>query len=443
MKNNLWCGRIVHRKTHCTQILRIMRLTVFFLLFIVFETYSLNVRSQNQKVTMNKGTATLSDIIRQIEKQTDYLFIYNEHEIALDKRIAVSTRETTVAEILNRVLQGTGFSYTMEGNHIILVKNMEKMKNVTPGRKITGTVKDDLGEVIVGCNVAVKGEKIGAITDMDGRYTIEVPDNSILVFSFLGYKSVESPVKNNSVINITMQEDSRSLEEVVVVGYGTQKKVNLTGAVSVVEGDQLAGRSASTMSQLLQGAVPNMTVSFSSGRAGDGGSFNIRGVNSISGSAKPLVLIDGVEGDVNRVNPNDVASVSVLKDASSAAIYGARAAYGVILVTTKTGEKGKVTLNYNGRYSFSDVTTSTDYETRGYYAAGISDMFFSTWQGTPLLTYTEKDYHELWIRRNDKTEQPERPSYSFSTCLLAFRSEYRAGCLPARGAGEIYPQGNV
>lgn len=110
-----------------------------------------------------------------------------------------------------------------------------------------------------------------------------------------------------------MQEDSRSLDEVVVVGYGTQKKVNLTGAVSVVEGDQLAGRSASTMSQLLQGAVPNMTVSFSSGRAGDGGSFNIRGVNSISGSAKPLVLIDGVEGDVNRVNPNDVASISVLK----------------------------------------------------------------------------------------------------------------------------------
>lgn len=138
-----------------------------------------------------------------------------------------------------------------------------------------------------------------------------------------------------------MQEDSRSLEEVVVVGYGTQKKVNLTGAVSVVEGDQLAGRSASTMSQLLQGAVPNMTVSFSSGRAGDGGSFNIRGVNSISGSAKPLVLIDGVEGDVNRVNPNDVASVSVLKDASSAAIYGARAAYGVILVTTKREKKAK------------------------------------------------------------------------------------------------------
>ena len=409
MKNNLWCGRIVHRKTHSTQILRIMRLTVFFLLFIIFETYALDGYSQNQKVTMNKGTATFAEIIRQIEKQTDYLFIYNEHEIALDKRIAVSTRETTVAEILNRVLQGTGFSYTMEGNHIILVKSMEKMKNVTLGRKITGTVKDDLGEAIVGCNVAVKGEKIGAITDMDGRYTIEVPDNSILVFSFLGYKSVESPVKNNSVINITMQEDSRSLEEVVVVGYGTQKKVNLTGAVSVVEGDQLAGRSASTMSQLLQGAVPNMTVSFSSGRAGDGGSFNIRGVNSISGSAKPLVLIDGVEGDVNRVNPNDVASVSVLKDASSAAIYGARAAYGVILVTTKTGEKGKVTLNYNGRYSFSDVTTSTDYETRGYYAAGISDMFFSTWQGTPLLTYTEKDYHELWIRRNDKTEQPERP----------------------------------
>ena len=158
---------------------------------------------------MNKGTATLAEIIRQIEKQTDYLFIYNEHEVNLNKQIAVSTRETTVAEILNRVLQGTGFSYTMEGNHIILVKNMEKMRNVTSGRRITGTVKDDSGEAVVGCNVAVKGEKIGAITDMDGRYTIEVPDNSILVFSFLGYKSVESPVKNNSVINTEESEFDR------------------------------------------------------------------------------------------------------------------------------------------------------------------------------------------------------------------------------------------
>lgn len=409
MKNNLWSGRIVHRKTHCTQILRIMRLTIFLLLFIAFETHALDVYSQNQKVTINTGTTTLAEIIRQIEKQTDYLFIYNENEASLKKQTVISTPKATVAEVLKKALQGTGFSFTMEGKHIVLVKNADNTQKTAQSRKVTGTVKDQSGEAIIGCNVSVKGTKVGVITDMDGRYSIEVPDDGVLVFSFLGCKSAEYATKNRSVINVTMEEDSKALDEVVVVGYGTQKKINMTGAVSVVEGDQLVGRSASTMSQLLQGAVPNMTVTMASGRAGDGGSFNIRGINSISGSAKPLVLIDGVEGDVNHVNPNDVASISVLKDASSAAIYGARAAYGVILITTKTGEKEKLTLNYNGRFSFGDVTTSTDYETRGYYAAGISDMFFSTWQGTPLLTYTEKDYYELWIRRNDKSEHPDRP----------------------------------
>src|SRR5690606_18553954 len=145
------------------------------------------------------------------------------------------------------------------------------------------------------------------------------------------------------VARIVLQEENIALNEVVVVGYGTQKKVNLTGAVSVVSSDQLASRSASNVSQLLQGTVPNMNVNFSSGRPGQGGSFNIRGVNSSSADAAPLVIIDGIEGDINRVNPNDVESVTVLKDASSAAVYGARASYGVILVTTKSGKDRKST----------------------------------------------------------------------------------------------------
>ena len=187
MKNNLWCGCIVHRKTHCTQILRIMRLTVFFLLFIIFETYALNSYSQNQKVTMNKGTATLAEIIRQIEKQTDYLFIYNEREVSLKRKVSISTQDGTVASLLLDALHGTEFSYTMEGKHIILTKKQAEVQNpVQNRRRVTGQVKEYSGEVIVGCNVSVKGTTIGTITDINGKYSLEVPDNATLVFSFLG-----------------------------------------------------------------------------------------------------------------------------------------------------------------------------------------------------------------------------------------------------------------
>lgn len=376
MKNNLWCGRIVHRKTHCTQILRIMRLTVFFLLFIVFETYSLNVRSQNQKVTMNKGTATLSDIIRQIEKQTDYLFIYNEHEIALDKRIAVSTRETTVAEILNRVLQGTGFSYTMEGNHIILVKSMEKMKNVTLGRKITGTVKDDLGEAIVGCNVAVKGEKIGAITDMDGRFTLEAPEGAILVISYIGYHTQEVKVRKRSLLRVVLKEDNQLLDEVVVVGYGTVKKSDLTGAVSGVSNRQYKNQPVQRVENILQGRTPGVEVTATSGMPGASMKVRVRGTTSINKSSDPLYVIDGIisSSGLDGINPSDIQSMEILKDASSTAIYGSRGSNGVILITTKQGSEGKAQVTFDASVGLSTVRKQYDLLNAYEYATALNDI---------------------------------------------------------------------
>lgn len=176
----------------------------------------------------------------------------------------------------------------------------------------------------------------------------------------------------------------------------------MTGAVAVVDDKQVIGRSADNLSKLLQGAVPNMNVTVSNGRPGQGGSINIRGINSISSSATPLILVDGVEGTIDAVNPNDVESISVLKDASSAAVYGARAAYGVILVTTKSGNDDKTRVSYNGRYSFGSPTVSRDFETRGYYSAAINDMFYSTYQGSNYTNYNDEDYYEMWIRRNDK-----------------------------------------
>ena len=275
--------------------------------------------------------------------------------------------------------------------------------------QINGRVTDEIGEPVIGVGVMVKGTSRGVVTDFDGYYSIEASQGMTLVFSSIGYKDQEIVVGISNQINVVMQPDTELIDEVVVVGYGVQKKVNLTGSVSVVESEDLVGRTSSNTSSLLVGVVPNMNVTNDNGRPGDGSSINIRGVNSISSSAGPYVLVDGVEGNIDRVNPNDIESISVLKDASSAAIYGAKAAFGVILITTKSGGDGKTHVDYNGRFSFHTPAVSTDYETRGYYSAALSDLFHETYQGVRFTNYNDEDYYELWIRRNDKTEHPDRP----------------------------------
>ena len=275
--------------------------------------------------------------------------------------------------------------------------------------QVKGQVTDESGEPVIGAGVTLKGTTKGTITDIDGYYTIDAAAGDVLVFSSIGYVDQEVTVAISNLINIVLKTDNQLLEEVVVVGYGVQKKVNLTGSVSVVDSEDIVGRSSSNTSNLLVGAVPNMNVTASNGRPGQGSSINIRGVNSISSSAGPYVLIDGVEGSIDRVNPNDIESISVLKDASSAAIYGAKAAYGVILITTKSGADGKAHVEYNGRYTFHSAAVSTDFETRGYYSAALVDMFHETYQGVRFTNYDDEDYYQLWIRRNDKTEHPDRP----------------------------------
>lgn len=227
----------------------------------------------------------------------------------------------------------------------------------------------------------------------------------------MGYitKTFNIPEKQD-FLKAFLSEDALLMDEAVVVGYGTQKKVNLTGAVSTVESSELVNRASSTLAHMLQGNVPGLNVTMSSGRPGNSASINIRGVNSINGGS-PLVLIDGVEGSLDRVNPNDVESISVIKDASSSAIYGARASFGVILVTTKTGgdTHGKAKLSYSGKFGFTAPTTCTDYETRGYYSVYVNDLFMYNYNGSNYSTYTEEDMQQLWARRNDKVEDPSRP----------------------------------
>lgn len=279
------------------------------------------------------------------------------------------------------------------------------------GREVRGRVLDQDAVPLEGVAV-LAGPKTGTLTGADGTFSLRVADGPVsLEFSCLGYQTVHQDVPAmNDYVEVTLDTDDMTLDETVVIGYGTAKKVNLTGAVSTVTSKELANRTSNTLTHMLQGSVPGLYVKTYSGNPADEASINIRGyasINNSSGSA--LVLVDGVEGDLAKVNPSDVESVSVIKDASSSAIYGARAAYGVILVTTKSGTASRPVVHYNGHVGFSVPTTDTDYETRGYDSVYTLDLFINAQKGHNYSNYTEADMAELYARRNDKTENPDRP----------------------------------
>ena len=283
-------------------------------------------------------------------------------------------------------------------------------------RELSGVVLDATDFPLIGVAVIVDGTTNGVMTADDGTFTLTVPATEVILnVSSLGYetKLVTVPATQDKV-TIYLAEDNMMIEETVVVGYGTQKKVNLTGAVGVVDSKQLEDRTSHNLSAMLQGSVPGLNISTSSGNPGSSGSLNIRGIGSIGSGADttPLVLIDGVEGEIDRVNPADVESISVIKDASAAAVYGARGAFGVILITTKKGSdnEGKATVRYSGRFGWEEPTTSTDYETTGYWSAFIHNMFWKADNAnSKYIQYTDYDMQQLLLRINDKTEHPDRP----------------------------------
>ena len=279
-------------------------------------------------------------------------------------------------------------------------------------RTVQGTVFDSAQQPLPGVGVVLQGTTNGTVTGTDGTYSLKVPSGqAVLTFSSLGYQTQTVTVPaSQSQVNVTLEDDAMTLEETVVVGYGVQKKVNLTGAITQVESKALENRSAHNLTTMLQGSVPGLNISTSSGNPGSTGSLNIRGYTSINGG-DPLVLIDGIEGSINRINPQDVESISVIKDASSAAVYGARAAYGVILVTTKSGQvdKDKATVRYSGRWGVEMPTTSTEWETRGYWSVYTINKFWYESKGSNYVNYDAEDMMELLARVNDKTENPERP----------------------------------
>ena len=279
-------------------------------------------------------------------------------------------------------------------------------------RTVSGKVLDALQEPLIGVSIVIDGTAQGSITDVDGAFELQIPaGGATLNFSYVGYLTEKVKVKpGQKNIVVYMQEDAIMLDEAVVIGYGTQKKVNLTGAVATVGSEKLENRATQSLANMLQGSVAGLNVTTSSGVPGSSPSINVRGTTSIN-SASPLVLIDGAVGELDRVNPNDVESISVIKDASAAAVYGARAAFGAILITTKSGsaQDGKATVRYSGRLGWQAPTTTTDYETTGYWSVYTVNTFWRAKNGTNYVDYTDYDMQQLLARVNDKTENPDRP----------------------------------
>lgn len=307
-------------------------------------------------VSVRLQNASLGEALEAIESSTDFSFTFEEKELLSRKGITVRAKEQSLDMILLKISRDANVEFLQINNNIhVKAKPPRKAPEIVAieqARTITGKVlssEDNTG--LPGVNVIIKGTATGTVTDIEGNYSIDVPaENAVLVFSSVGFVTEEVIVGNQSVINFTLTADITALEEIVVVGYGTQQKVNLTGAVGVADGEVLENRPIANVGEGLQGVIPNLNVNIRNGDPAEPIDFNIRGYNSINGGS-PLILVDGVPMDLNKLNPNDIESVSVLKDASAAAVYGARAAFGVVLVTTKKGKGEKINVSFGSEFA--------------------------------------------------------------------------------------------
>lgn len=336
---------------------KIMKITFFLLIASILQTFASNTYSQTTRLSLDFKNTKLVDVMDQIEDQTEFYFLFNEKLIDTDREVSIVVENTKIDKILNKLFRKTDVDYTITDRKIILAPSYLS-KSVAQQKTVTGKVtsaKDEEG--LPGVNVVIKGTAQGTVTDGEGNYSLDVPDeNTVLVFSYIGFKKEEVTVGNQAVINIALALDFTSLDEVVAVGYATQKKVTLTGSVDVVTGEELQSRPAGSVSQLLQGIAPSLNISVSKlgGEPGAESTWNIRGIGTLSGNSSPLILVDGVATDINSVNPNTIESISILKDAAASAIYGSRAPFGVVLITTKQGSKdSKFSLSYNNNFGFA------------------------------------------------------------------------------------------
>lgn len=341
--------------------------------------------SQSVRLSLDMKNATVRDVLFHIEKKSEFYFTYNVGQVNTTRKVSVTVHDKTVMEILDQLFAGENVRYVINDKHIVLFKGdanagqtQAAAQQPVKRMRVSGTVNDASGLPVIGANVVEKGvSSNGTITDVDGKFTLTVPAEGKLVVSYIGYNTKEIAVKGQPVVNVTLDENTRALDEVVVVGYGTQKKVNLTGSVASISAETLTDRAQTNILSSMQGSVPGVTII---SQPGKDPSINFRGRGNL-GKSEPLYVIDGAISDATffaNLDPNSIENISFLKDAASSAIYGARAAYGVVLVTTKQGKEGRIQVTYNGMVGTKMPTYKPDLVNSWEYAELYNESLYNS-----------------------------------------------------------------
>lgn len=389
--NNISLWEILYpQKLRTNRIYKIMKITLTLVFVSIFSMFAGNIHSQNARITFTKNNATLESVLNEIENQTDYLFIINSN-IDTHQKVSVRADDTPVSKVLDKLFHDTEIHYTMEGSHIVL-SNKPQPAILQQTRKITGRILDENGEPLIGVSVMLKGTSNGTITNIDGDYTLsgDITDKSVLEVTYIGMKKQEITVGNRTRINITMTSDNEMLDEVIVVGYGTQRKGNLTGSVSAIKSEKLTIAPIGNVTNALAGQLPGLIVKQTSGIPGsDGSTLRIRGFDA------PLVIVDGIEGDFNNIDASQIESISILKD-GAASIYGARAGNGVILVTTKRGIDSKPVISLNTSFTLQGQTNVIKPGSSGQRAEWLREEHIN--KGLPMeqVPYTEEQIQKYY-----------------------------------------------
>jgi TonB-linked SusC/RagA family outer membrane protein len=358
MKKRKTLCLIIYKQT-LLKFLLTMKLTLLFILFGVFQL-SATLYSQNGLFTIRMENTSMREVFKEIEKQSDLRFFYNDLLTDVDRDISLVADNLKIDELLDKLFDGSEITYKMMENNLVLVSPKALLQQII----VTGTVQSlSSGEPLPGVNVFVKGTEVGVVTDLNGHYEIAVPSSdAVLVYSFVGYVSEEIEVGSQTEINVNLAESIESLEEVVVIGYGTQRRADVTSAVASVKSEDFLTGNIQDAAELVKGKIAGLTVTKGSGDPNAESTIRLRGIISLEGENTPLVLVDGIEGSLNTVAPENIESIDVLKDASASAIYGTRGANGVILITTKSGRRQEETsVTYSAYGTMSDFYKVADF----------------------------------------------------------------------------------
>ena len=389
----------------------------------------LNPMANAQNITLRMSNVTVKQAMDELKSKSGYSFVFSSQDVDTHKNITVESDNQPLGHVISQIV-AEGLAYTIEGKTIILRKATAGLVQQQNNKRITGVVKDANGEPVIGANIVVKGTTNGTITDMDGNFVLDVPADAVLHVSYIGYSDKEIPVGNQTVLTVSLAEDSRALEEVVVIGYGTARKIDLTGSTSSLGGEKLRVKSSPQLSTQMQGQMAGVQITRTSGDPSAGSSIRVRGVTTLS-TNDPLVIVDGVPGSLMDIAPEDVKDIQVLKDAASAAIYGSRAAAGVILVTTNRAKDKEFHLSYNMEYGIDKATTVPKFANAVQWIQGYNELTYNDGASSPYSSYSE-DFLNSYMQ-NRLTDPDRYPDTDFMGLGLKNHTNHQRHSLSLTG----------